>query len=190
MVPFTSKWNIQSWTFYNVISFNHRGTQDEGIIVDEQKNEEKRESVLDISEKKVVAVNREIERSIGESKEIERKSISLEGQDDLKFPLRSETGESSSLKENLSQAQEEVNIKDADTEDDMDRLSFQSKKKMWEQATLERRDKKKSNVRAPDLLKDVLDAEDDVVHNENYQKLVRDTAVWSTNRISEIKFCK
>merc|ERR1711862_795071 len=126
----------------------------------------KRETVLDMNEKKVVAVNREIERSIGENKEIERKSTSLEGQDDLKFPLRSETGESSSLKENLSQAQEEVNIKDADTEDDMDRLSFQSKKKMWEQATLERRDKKKSNVRATDLLKDVLDAEDDVVHKK------------------------
>ena len=73
---------------------------------------------------------------------------------------------------------EDADEEDADTEDDMDRLSFQSKKKMWEQATLERRDKKKSNVRAPDLLKDVLDAEDDVVHNENYQKLVRDTEDW------------
>merc|ERR1712107_529873 len=89
----------------------YKGTQDEGIIVDEQKNEEKRESVLDISEKKVVAVNREIERSINENKEIERKSISLEGQDDLKFPLRSETGESSSLKENLSQAQRKLILK-------------------------------------------------------------------------------
>ena len=151
-----------------MFAFISRGTQDEDYV-DKHYNENKRESVLDISELKTVSVN----------KEMERRSAILETPDDKNYSQRSDCV-IQYQQPVPSPAQERIKIStinEADTEDEKDRMSFTSRKQMWEQATLERREKKKSNVKAPDLLKDVFDAEDDVVDNEKYTKLVRDTAV-------------
>ena len=113
------------------------------------------------------------------NKEIERRSVIIEGQEEKNNSKRSETKETFVIQKQQSEpspVQERNKISTIDEDYNEDRMSFNSRKQMWEQATLERREKKKSNVKAPDLLKDVFDVEDDV-DNENYKKLVRDTAV-------------
>ena len=62
-----------------MFAFISRGTQDEDYV-DEHYNENKRESVLDISELKTVAVN----------KEMERRSVILETPEDKNYSQRSD----------------------------------------------------------------------------------------------------